>query len=313
MSRSSKETEEQSGTSEQLQAMQALVDERTRALFQAEKLASIGLLAAGVAHEIKNPVGFISANLEILDEYIHSYQSVLVQILTLIASLKTASKTEISQQVEALKSLWAAENIDQINGDINQLLTDSMVGTQRINDIVNNMNQFVSIDDDVPVLCDLNEELDTTLKLIRHELKNAIKVHLTNGELPRIYALPADIHHAFLNLLMNAIHSIRGPGDIWLATVFDEDCISISIRDSGYGIHAADIDKIFEPFFSTKNSDEGTGLGLSICMSIIKNHGGNLTVNSTPAQGSEFIITLPTGNQPQDVVSTASSISSRSL
>jgi hypothetical protein len=100
------------------------------------------------------------------------------------------------------------------------------------------------------------------------------------------------------------------PWPIWLTTVFDEDCISISIRDSGYGIHAADIDKIFEPFFSTKNSDEGTRLGLSICMSIIKNHGGNLTVNSTPAQGSEFIITLPTGNQPPDVVSTASSVSS---
>lgn len=289
--------------SHQLQEAQSLADMRARQLVQAEKLASMGLLAAGIAHEIKNPVGYISNNLEILEEYVRAYQKIFFLLPKLLSTLKNVSQPAIKRQIDQLESIWLSEDIDQINTDINQLVEDSMTGANRIADMVKHLNGFIRVEEEKPKLCDMNEELNTILKLIQHEFKHQIKAHVTLNELPKIYIFPSEIHQAFLNLLMNAIHSISGSGDIWVTAEHHSDSISISIKDNGCGIQAPDIKKIFNPFFTTKSAKEGTGLGLSICVTIVKNHQGSLTVESTPTQGSEFVITLPAENQPQDIVS----------
>ncbi len=294
--------------SRQLQEMQSLVAVRTQQLIQAEKLASMGLMAAGVAHEIKNPVGFISNNLEVLEEYVQAYQKILLLLPALMTALKDSPQPALKAQIDTLQSLWLTEDLDHINGDINQLLQDSIAGAARIDGIVKQLNGFIRLDDEEkPILCDLNEELNTTLKLIHHELKYDIKAHVDFAQIPKVYVFSCEIHQAFLNLLMNAIHAITGKGDIWVITELRDNRICIRIKDSGCGIQATDLGRIFDPLFTTKSSHEGTGLGLSICRNIVENHQGTLSVESTPGQGSEFTISLPAHNQALDVVSTTTS------
>ena len=286
----------------ELEKANALANSRADQLVQSEKLASIGLLAAGVAHEIKNPLGFITNNLEILEEYIDSYKKIINYIPQLSKALSASSDDNLQVHLDKLKTTWSDDNFDYINTDISQLISDSLNGSARLSDIVMNLNAFIHVDrNKTPVLCNINEELEKTLIILNHELKYRIHLHTEFNRVPNIYMLPGEIHQAFLNLLMNAIHAIENHGDIWVTTHHTPGQISILIKDNGSGIKPEHVKHICEPFFTTKNKHEGTGLGLAISKDILNNHNGTLSVKSIVGQGSEFTLILPDTGLPKDI------------
>ena len=292
----------------ELRKVKILANSRAEQLIQSEKLASMGLLAAGVAHEIKNPLGFISNNLEVLEEYIDSYRKVINYIPVLHEALRTSSDGTLQVHADKLKSTWSDNDFDYINTDISQLMRDSLIGSARVNDIVMNLNAFIHVDSNkTPVLCDINEELKRTLLILNHELKYRIQLHTEFASIPKIYMLPGEIHQAFLNLLMNAIHAIENEGDIWVTTQHDSGQIIIRVRDNGSGIKPEHVERICDPFFTTKSKYEGTGLGLAISKDILNNHHGTLSVKSTMGQGSEFTLILPDTVLPKDIAASTTS------
>lgn len=232
-------------------------------LIQSEKMSSLGQLVAGVAHELNNPIGFIYAN--------------MIQLRSYTTALKSSDK-----QAE----LPSSEDIDQI-------VAESIEGSRRVRDIVENLRNFSRLDEAEFKSADIHQGLDSTLMLLNNELKNRITVHKNYGTIEPFPCLPGYLNQVFMNLLINAAQAIDGQGNIWITTRATQDKAVISIRDDGRGIPESIQAKIFDPFFTSKDVGEGTGLGLSISYGIIERHGGGLEVKSVGGEGSEFIITLP--------------------
>jgi len=253
-------------------------------LIQSEKMASIGVLAAGVAHEINNPIGFIKSNLDVLNEYLIDVQHYRQDVKELLTS-------QVQQYSEA--ELAKKHDIDYIFDDIPTLLTSSIGGVDKVTEIVNNLKTFARAEEPSKAKTDINEALSTTLSMVRNELKYNCKVHIDLGALPLIYAFPSKLSQVFMNLLINASQSIKETGDISVATFTKNDNIVIQVKDTGCGIEPELLPQIFTPFFTSKPVGEGTGLGLSISHEIIKQHDGNIEVSSVVGQGSCFTVYIP--------------------
>lgn len=293
-----------------LKEAQKLSAHRLQQLIQAEKLSALGMLSAGVAHEIKSPIAFVSSNLEVLDDYLQLYRVVVTQLPQLF---NATNKAQELKAIEALKVLWQQEDFEYINRDAVSLVGDAKIGASKVNDLVSNLNAYIAVSDEEGAkLCDLNEEIKTTLKLIRHELKYRIVLHTDFQPLPNAYLFEAEIHQVLINMLMNAIHSIENKGNIWVSTFLGEAHQVIQIRDDGQGIKAENMTAIFEPFFSTKGKHQGTGLGLSLSRDIIAAHNGEILVESVYGEGSQFTIKLPVANTAQSVKAVEQRISSTS-
>ncbi len=266
-------------------------------LVQSEKMASIGQLAAGVAHEINNPVAFIKSNLSSLTSYIKTYQEIIEKQQSLISSVQTLPEEEINTQIEAIKEFWEEEDIDFINEDIETLVKESIDGTHRVTEIVKGLKVYSRASDETMEECDLSTCLQDTLKMLNNELKYSCEV-ITKIEPSLITNCDrSKITQVFTNLIVNAVQAMETKGTLTLEAFHDESAsekmIIVKISDTGKGIPEENLSKLFDPFFTTKPVGEGTGLGLSISQGIIEDHNGKMTVESEVNKGTCFTISLP--------------------
>lgn len=252
-----------------------------------EKLALVGQIAAGVAHEINNPVGFISCNLGSLERYIGR----LLDFVRVQSEL--IDRYTPQEELDKIKEIRKKLRLDIITDDIPKLLEESQEGIDRIKEIVGNLKGFSRVDKGETVLTGINSIISKTLDIIRNELKYVATVVTDYGDIPPIKCLPNQLSQVFMNLLINAAHAIEDHGEITIRTWLDAKNIYISISDTGCGIPDDFKNRIFEPFFTTKEVGKGTGLGLSISSDIIRKHSGEMTVESTIGTGTTFKIRLP--------------------
>ena len=255
-------------------------------LVQSEKMASIGQLVAGIAHEINNPVTFISAGVDSLRDNLDEVR----QVLDIYHRITPDNSEEKLEEIAALK-----EQIDykQAIREINTLIDSIQNGTERTTQIVNGLRTFSRLDEDVLKFADIHEGIDSTLILLRNKYKNKVEIIREYADLPMLECYPGQLNQVFMNILSNAIDAIEGQGTITITTSKANDFVRISIRDTGKGIPEHLRAKIFDPFFTTKEVGEGTGLGLTISHGIIEKHKGSIKVNSHIGEGSEFVISLP--------------------
>ncbi len=256
-------------------------------VIQQEKMASIGLLAAGVAHEINNPIGYITSNLNSLGKYTDKLVRFIEfqeQALERCADETTrAAVVELKQQIK----------LDYLIPDLRELIIETLDGSRRVSKIVQELQSFARADSNKSVHCDLNEVIRSTINIVRNEIKYVAELELQLADMPQLLCRPQLISQVIMNLLLNASHSIHENGLITLATEQVGDAVEISVTDNGCGISPEHLEKIFEPFFTTKDNGKGTGLGLAISSDIIKNHGGELLVQSTVGMGTTFTVRLP--------------------
>lgn len=257
-------------------------------LLQSEKLASIGQLAAGVAHEINNPIGYVHSNLATLQEYSK-------HLLTLIEAydgvLDVGDRTKARAEIRDLRQRL---DIEFLQGDLPQLIEESREGIERVRKIVQDLKDFSRSDArDKFVQADLHRGLDSTLNIIWNDLKYKAQVVKTFGDIPQIECIPSELNQVFMNILLNAGQAIAERGIVTVSTSLDGDHVVIAIGDDGAGIPEDVLPRIFDPFFTTKPVGTGTGLGLAISYGLVKKHHGSIDVTSTPGEGTLFLIRLP--------------------
>ncbi|GIL18171.1 MAG: hypothetical protein BroJett040_19220 [Oligoflexia bacterium] len=251
-------------------------------LVHSSKMSSLGQLVAGVAHELNNPIGFIYSNMTHLREYGNR----LIQYAEMVEK-DPARAAEIKKQLD----------IDYVKTDLPKLITSCEDGARRTRDIVMGLRNFSRLEEAKLKEIDLHEAIDNTLSLLSGEIKNRIQIHKYYGDIPLVTCYASQLNQVFMNILSNAVHAIEGNGNIWITTQKvtknNKPMISISFQDSGKGMTPEVMEKIFDPFFSTKGVGQGTGLGLSISYGIIETHGGEIQVKSQVGVGTEFVITIP--------------------
>ena len=265
-------------------------------LLQSEKLASIGQLAAGVAHEINNPIGYVHSNLGSLQEYLHS-------LFALIEAYERALRSpDPRAMIPEIDQTRARLDIDFISRDLPQLMTESREGIERVTRIVRDLKDFSRSErDESWKLVDLHAGLESTLNIIWNELKYKTTLEKHYGTLPPVECLPSELNQVFMNILINAGQAIGERGTIRVQTGHDGDHVWVEIADSGPGIPPEAQARIFDPFFTTKPVGKGTGLGLSISYGIVAKHHGRIDVDSRIGEGSRFRIVLPV-RQPRATV-----------
>jgi len=256
-------------------------------VIQQEKMACIGQLAAGVAHEINNPMGFISSNLNTLVKYMERLTDFIHLQSEAIDSLQGgALAQELQDKRKALK-------IDHVIDDTRELIRESVDGAERVRIIVQNLKSFSRVDDAESRHADINDCITSTINIVWNELKYKATLVKDLGVIPLTRCHPQQINQVFMNLLVNAAQAIEKQGEISVRTWHENGSIYAQVKDSGCGIPPDLLNKIFEPFFTTKEVGQGTGLGLSITYDIVKNHKGEITATSEPGKGTTFTIRLP--------------------
>ncbi len=280
----------------QLEQANTEIKQAQARLLQSEKMASVGVLAAGVAHEINNPLGFVMSNLSTLEEYVKNYQSLVAEYESL---LQLKDSNERKEQFRKIKSLRDDYDIEFMNEDLDGLLHDTQEGSVRVRDIVKGLKAFSHVDQsDEMQLADINECIEATLKVANNEIKYHCEIVKRLGDIPQTYCMAGPLKQVILNMLLNAAHAIKDKGVIEIETLCADGNIELSIRDNGCGIDQEDIGNLFDPFFTTKEVGEGTGLGLSISYGIIvDNHKGDIRVESELGKGSCFTIVLPVSTE----------------
>ena len=262
-------------------------------LVQSEKMASIGQLAAGVAHEINNPVGFVMSNLGTMTNYIATIKRLLSEYEKICDEVRQSGSDAQKEIVGWIDDFQVSEDIPFVMGDMDDLLSESVDGTERMRDIVQNLKSFARIDEVTVQQADINGCIEATLKIVWNELKYKCTVHKNLGDIPRIKCQPGKLNQVFMNLLVNASQAIEEKGDITIETSETEDGILVRFSDTGSGIPANKLSRIFDPFFTTKEVGKGTGLGLAISYGIIEEHKGTIEVESEVGKGTTFSIRLP--------------------
>ena len=261
--------------------------ERVQAqLVHSEKMASLGQLAAGVAHELNNPAGFILSNMSALPEYVKRMEK-------LLATYDSASLS--SADIEVVAVAKREVDFDHILRDLNCIATDSFNGAERIKGIVQNLRLFSRLDEAELKEVDVHEGIESTIRLLSQYFTSpSIALRRVYGNLPRINCYAGQLNQVWMNLLVNAAQAIgENTGEVSIETSSREDTVAVSVSDTGSGIAPEHVNRIFDPFFTTKPVGEGTGLGLSISHGIITRHGGTLTVESAVGQGTTFNVVLP--------------------
>ena len=262
-------------------------------LLQQEKLASIGQLAAGVAHEINNPVGFVTSNLGSMVKYLERMRECIATQQRLLEDAKAGG-------AETARNLRRDLKIDYIIADAADLLRESLDGVERVKNIVRNLKRFSRVDQATRSRADINQCLDDTLNIVWNELKYKAEVVKDYGELPLTWCYPQQLNQVFMNLLLNAAQAIEQHGEIRISTRRVADNIEVVIADNGCGIAPEHLGRLFDPFFTTKEVGKGTGLGLSIVYDIVvKQHHGEITAASEPGRGASFRVLLPVVEKDQ--------------
>lgn len=260
-------------------------------LMQSEKMAAIGQLAAGVAHEINNPTGYVLSNLGTLEKYLQD----LLTTLDAYEQCEATMETE-PEAIRKITQLKQTLDLSYIKQDVIALLRESNEGMNRVRKIVHDLKEFSHPDTGEWQWADLEKNIESTLNVVWNELKYHTEVVKEFTELPAIFCNPSQINQVIMNLLTNAAHAIPDRGVITLRTGHEGDEVWIEVSDTGEGIAPEHVSRLFEPFFTTKPVGKGTGLGLSLSFGIIHNHGGRIDVQSTKGQGTTFRVWLPIGN-----------------
>jgi signal transduction histidine kinase len=260
-------------------------------VLQQEKMASIGQLAAGVAHEINNPMGFIISNLNTLKRYLERVSEYMTVQTAAVqrCSEKCGNSNILAEIAETRKAL----KIDYITEDLDNLIKESLEGADRVKKIVQDLKNFSRVDESEFKAADINSGLESTINIVWNELKYKTTLVKEYGDIPLTVCNPGQLNQVFMNLLVNAAHAIEKQGEIRVRTWFERGLINITISDSGTGISEENQKRIFEPFFTTKEVGKGTGLGLSIAYDIIKKHNGMIKVDSEVGKGTTFKISIP--------------------
>ena len=261
---------------------------------QMEKLASLGLLSAGVAHEINNPLAYVANNLVVLERGIRgliALEAVYEAAQAILESARPDLAAQVAQLAEEIDLPYLKAHIEQIVGSTRQ-------GVKRVADIVQNLRGFARLDQAAVERANLHDAITSSLEMIRGRMgRHHIVVEQQFGDLPLVLCAPAQVNQVFLNLLVNALQAIeatsKGGGRIQIRTRAVGDEVIAEVADDGCGIPADLLPRVFDPFFTTKPVGEGTGLGLSISHGIVADHGGRIEVESTPGQGSRFRVILP--------------------
>ncbi len=277
-------TEQLRATNEELRSAYRELQTTQLQLIQREKMASVGQLVAGVAHELNNPIGFISSNVTTLEDFVRRLRAMLAAYQE--AALPETDRTRIAERRQELKVDYALTYLDSMIDGIRE-------GADRSRKIVRDLRVFARTPDDVWQPVDLHEEIESSLTLLNHLLKDRIAVRRQYGPVGSVECVRSQIDQVFLNVLANAAQAIRGPGTITIETSRDGAMAVIRVSDTGPGIAPEALGRIFDPFFTTKPVGEGTGLGLSISYEIITKHGGEIRAESPPEGGAAFTLRLP--------------------
>lgn len=256
-------------------------------LIQAEKMAGLGQMVAGIAHEINNPINFINGNLTYINQYIHD----LITLIKLYQQHFPQASSEILDYTEEI-------DLNFLLIDLLRIVASMRTGTDRVKDLVLSLRNFSRLDEAEQKDVDLHEGIDSTLLILSHQLKQGIEVVRQYGDLPKVLCYPAQLNQVFMNIISNAADAlfetdVKPKRIIIKTSVDDSKNICISIQDNGNGISAEIKEKIFNPFFTTKPAGKGTGLGLSISYQIVEKHRGRIDVVSELEKGTEFIIKIP--------------------
>lgn len=283
-------------------------------LLQSEKLASLGQLAAGVAHELNNPISFVNSNLGTLSEYVKEIKKLLEKYEKMERIIKVEnpafrqaqggelsrtteggedkSKEKLSQEIDELKEQI---DLDFVLGDFDKIISESQEGTQRVKSIVQNLRDFSHVDKGEFKFADINQGIESTLNIVWNELKYKAEVIKEYGDIPQIECLPQQLNQVFMNLLLNAAQAITTHGEIRIRTYQATNNVVVEISDTGIGIPKDNLPRIFEPFFTTKEVGKGTGLGLSVAYGIVQKHNGKIEVESEVNKRTTFRVILPYG------------------
>ncbi len=293
----------QAETEEELKRLQATQSQ----VIHTTKLASLGQMVAGVAHEINTPLGFVKSNVEVIGDLLDDYRTLVkqydaavqycLQPVDLIFGADKSSLDKLVKHVEeARRKLFEARTSLEkttLLKDAKELLSDASEGLGQLGSLVLNLKGFSRVDRDGMDSMDLNEGVESTLMIAQHLLRDRVKVVKHLQPLPKVKCMPSQMNQVFLNLITNAAQAIDGDGTLTIDSKVVNNAAEISFADTGSGIADDILPKIFDPFFTTKQVGEGTGLGLSIVHKILKGHGGSIKVRTTPKKGSVFTLTIP--------------------
>ena len=267
-------------------------------ILQSEKMSSIGQLAAGIAHEINNPTGFVSSNLKTLSGYYKDVEGLIARYRNLVKNIQEENHKidiprSIKEQSQKITTIEEEIDLEYILDDIKDIITECREGTERIKKIVLDLKDFAHPGEDKIMEADINKGLESTLNVVWNELKYKAVVHKEYGELPMVKCYPQQLNQVFMNILVNAGQAIEKQGEIKITTGTVDGHAVISISDTGIGIPEENLIKIFDPFFTTKEIRKGTGLGMNVAYNIIKKHQGSIDVESEVGRGTTFKIKIP--------------------
>ncbi|HEX4842899.1 MAG TPA: ATP-binding protein [Limnobacter sp.] len=251
---------------------------------ETEKMASIGALAAGVAHEINNPIGFVGSNMNTLRAYLGD----ILQVL----GAYTAAKGD-PELLRAADALAGQVDLNYLQEDILILMDECREGLVRVQRVVQDLKNFSHSGQGQWCVTDVHKSLESSLQIVHHDIKHKAQVIRDYGDLPLITCMASQLNQVFLNLLINAAHAIESRGCIQVQTRQTEGWVCVTIRDDGHGISQDNLARVFDPFFTTKPIGQGTGLGLAVSYGIVKQHGGRIEVQSQAGRGSAFTVWLP--------------------
>lgn len=263
-----------------------------RQLLQSEKFSAIGQLAAGIAHEINNPIGFINSNLQTLEKYVGKYALSLELLNDLEMALEKKDQKKISQIMTSWKKVKDENRFDFMEGDIVSLLKESREGTESMRKITADLCAFAKPDKGTKVAVDLEALMESMLNIVWNEIKYKAQLKKDYGKIPLVICNPQMIGQVFVNLLTNAAHAIDGKGVITVKTYIKDQYACVDISDTGCGIPPENFTKVFDPFFTTQPVGRGVGLGLSVSYDIVRRHGGTITFSSNVEKGTTFTVML---------------------
>ncbi|TAN74322.1 MAG: GAF domain-containing sensor histidine kinase [Gallionella sp.] len=274
---------------EEIRLANQQVEQMQGQLLQSEKLASIGQLSAGVAHEINNPIGFVYSNLGSLEQYLKD----IFELFDVYENAEAAMPEAERAKVRAAKQ---QKDLAFLREDVQMLMKESRDGITRVKKIVQDLKEFSHVDaQDEWQWVDMHKGIDSTLNIVWNEIKYHAEVKKEYGKIPEVECLPSQLNQVFMNLLVNASHAIPEKGVITIRTGQRGDEVFIQVADTGKGIPPENLKRIFDPFFTTKPVGKGTGLGLSLSYGIMQKHHGRIEVESEVGKGSVFTVWLPTG------------------
>jgi len=287
-----------------MQRMNTMLEDAQNQVIQSDKLASIGQIAAGVAHEINNPVGYVLSNVGTLESYVGS----LFDLVDAYVDVEDRAPAPLPASFARVRELREQTDVPFLREDIRSLLSESRDGLLRVKRIVEDLKDFSRGGaTESWERIDLHAALDSTLNIVRNELKHKVRIDRHYGVVPEIECLPSRLNQVFLNLVVNAGQAIGGQGTVTLTTGSNAEEAWLAVEDTGCGIAPEHMKRIFEPFFTTKPVGQGTGLGLSVSYSIVRKHGGRIEVDSEVGKGTRFTVFLPL-RQADDIKAVAAAV-----